>query len=281
MLGVLVITGEKGLRDLVKKITLPGRASYPVNIYLLGEGEDALLIDTGYRETAREVVEQAAGGRISRILITHYHPDHSQAGEAIARETGAEIFAHPEEIPTIKQWFEETEVKTVADGEIIKFAGGEIQVLGTPGHTRGHLAYFWKEEKILFSGDLVVGGSTTWVGPPDGDVRDYLASLDRLKGLEIAQIFPGHGQEIRHPRKKIATLIRHRHMREQQILVHLKRAELTIPELVQEIYPILEERFRLPALLTVAGHLHKLESEGKVEMVPGEENRYRFLGSGD
>ena len=70
-------------------------------------------------------------------------------------------------------------------------------------------------------------------------------------------------------------------MREQQILVHLKRAELTIPELVQEIYPILEERFRLPALLTVAGHLHKLESEGKVEMIPGEENRYRFLGSGD
>jgi glyoxylase-like metal-dependent hydrolase (beta-lactamase superfamily II) len=270
------MTVEKKLSNQVKMITLPGKASYPVNIYLLGEGKDALLIDTGYRETAREVVERAAGGRLSRILITHYHPDHAQAGEAIARETGAEIFAHPEEIPTIKNWFENTEVKTVTEGETIEFSGGEIQVLGTPGHTRGHLAFFWKEEKILFSGDLVVGGSTTWVGPPDGDVRDYLASLERLREMEIARIFPGHGREIRNTRKKINTLIRHRHMREEQILVHLKRAELTIPELVKEVYPMLEERFRLPALLTVAGHLHKLESEGKVEAVSEGETRYRI-----
>ncbi|MDD5222550.1 MAG: MBL fold metallo-hydrolase [bacterium] len=267
---------EKKLPNQVKRITLPGKAHYPVNIYLLGEGKDALLIDTGYRETAREVTAQAAGGRISRILISHYHPDHSQAGEAIARETGAEIFAHPEEIPTVKNWFEGTEVKTLTDGEIIEFSGGELQVLGTPGHTRGHLAFFWKEEKILFSGDLVVGGSTTWVGPPDGDGRDYLASLERLQELEIAQILPGHGQEIRHPRKKIATLIRHRHMREEQILACLKKAELSLSELVREIYPVLEERFRLPALLTAAGYLNKLEHEGKVEAVSGDEIHYKI-----
>ena len=264
------------MSDLVKKITLPGKASYPVNIYLLGEGKDALLIDTGYRETAREVVEKVAGGRISRILISHYHPDHAQAGEAIARETGAEIFAHPEEIPTIGHWFEATEIKTLTDGEILEFPGGRLQVLGTPGHTRGHLAFYWKEEKTLFSGDLVVGGSTTWVGPPDGDVRDYLASLESLREMEIARILPGHGQEIRHARKKITTLIRHRQIREQQILSHLQNAELSIPELVKEIYPVLEERFRLPALLTVAGHLHKLEHEGKVEAVSEGEVHYKI-----
>lgn len=270
------MTVEKRLSNQVKMITLPGKASYPVNIYLLGEGGDAVLIDTGYRETAREVVERAAGGRISRILISHYHPDHSQAGEAIARETGAEIFAHPEEIPTISHWFEAAEIKNLAEGEIIEFPGGRLRVLGTPGHTRGHLAFFWEEEKVLFSGDLVVGGSSTWVGPPDGDVRDYLASLESLREMEIARILPGHGQEIRHARKKITTLIRHRQIREQQILSHLQNVELSIPELVKEIYPVLEERFRLPALLTMAGHLQKLEHEGRVEAVSDGETRYKI-----
>jgi len=269
------------MADRIEMVTLPGKAGYHVNIYLIRGKEGSLMVDTGYQETSGQVLEMIRFREVKRILLTHSHPDHSDAAGILAARTGAELLVHRLEAQMIKEWFGGTKVISLEDGEPAGIDGAEIKAVHTPGHSPGHLSFYLEEERVLFSGDLVVGESTSWVGPPDGDIGKYLDSLQRLRGMKISRIFPGHGPEIGQPREKIDALIRHRNMRERQILSHLRRGISSVREMVDEIYPVLDERFRIAARLTIIGHLIKLEREGKVIRVAGEDERYQLLPGSD
>lgn len=265
------------MANRIEKITLPGKAGYHVNIYLVRGRHGAVLVDTGYQDTAAEVLEMIVPASVEKILLTHYHPDHSDAAGILAAGTGAEIHAHRLEVPMIEERYRGIKVTALEDSDQVGIAGALFRVVHTPGHSPGHAVFLRGEEKVLFSGDLVVGENTTWVGPPDGDIGEYLASLERIRRLDIVRICPGHGPDIEQPMPKITSLIRHRNLRERQVLSRLRRGDSTIDEIVAEIYPVLDERFRIAAHLTIAGHLIKLEREGRVVRLSGREERYQLV----
>ena len=265
----------------VKKITLAGKAGYPVNIYLVNSGTSLIMIDTGYQGSEAQVLRSVGTKKVEKILLTHYHPDHSEAAGELASQTGAKVYAHRAEIEALENRWGGVKVVPIEDGEDVGGEGVELVAIATPGHTKGHLAFLLREGRILFSGDLVVGDSTTWVGPPDGDVGDYLDSLLRLQKMEIAKIYPGHGPEIIEPGEKLVALIRHRKMREEQIINQLRKGAQSLLDLIAEIYPVLDQKLWVVARLTIIGHLIKLEKEGKVVMVPGKEDRYQLLSGSD
>jgi len=146
--------------------------------------------------------------------------------------------------------------------------GHPIVAIHSPGHTRGHLCFWLPEQKILFSGDNVLGKGTTWIGPPDGNIRDYLRSLEQLEQLPIEKIAPGHGPWIDNPKERIAFIRQHRLEREAQILSLMKAQpsrQASIAALAEAIYQDTIPAFIVPfAERTVEAHLQKLEEDGKV-----------------
>jgi glyoxylase-like metal-dependent hydrolase (beta-lactamase superfamily II) len=153
---------------------------------------------------------------------------------------------------------------TLRDGDVIEVGGAAIECVYTPGHLSNHLCFALREEKALFTGDHVMGWSTTVVAPPDGDMGDYLHSLRKLLTREDAVYWPTHGGPIRDPKPFLSAYIQHRLEREAQVLGALKDGIETVPALVERIYLGLEERLKPAASLTVLAHLIHLAREGRV-----------------
>ncbi len=235
------------------------------NTYLVGIDEIAVVdpgpVDLDHTET----VVGCGGDRIRWIVCTHSHPDHAPGAAALADRTGARVVGFG-----AREGFAPD--TTLGDGETLRGTEFTLRALHTPGHASDHLCLVLEQERLLFSGDHVMEGSTVVVPPPDGDMAAYLASLRRLRAITPAlrRIAPGHGHVIEDPAATLDAYIAHRLAREGQILDVVGSAgQATIGEIVAKCYPGLDEALRPVAARSVWAHLRKLESEGTIAMAAG------------
>ncbi|UCD83979.1 MAG: MBL fold metallo-hydrolase [Deltaproteobacteria bacterium] len=255
----------------VPSVTLP--TFYTTNSYLVGKSE-VTLIDPGSSkeesiETTLSYLKGLSGARLTKIIITHRHPDHIQGASAMKDATGAEIGIYESDARFLANQPGAPPIDlTLKDGDIIDLDSLKLEVIHTPGHASGHICLYLPDEQILFSGDLIVGIGTVIISPPDGDMKAYLDSLKRLGDYDIKAICPGHGPLITDAPAKIQEYIDHRLMRERRVIESLEGGEKTVRELVKEIYTDVDPQLHSLAERSVTAHLIKLETEGKVSRHP-------------
>ena len=244
--------------------------------YLAGEDE-VVAIDPGPNLPAHvEAIVAAVGARkLVAIACTHTHRDHSPAAKALKAATGAPIIGcAPLALETVGPRadasfdFDYAPDKVLTDGEAIEVDGEPLVAVTTPGHTSNHLCFAYRG--ALFTGDHVMGWSTTVVVPPDGDMGDYMLSLDKLRNRDDAVYYPAHGPAVTNPQQLVRGMIGHRMQRERQILKRLDAGDRTILEIVAAAYPALDPRLVPAAGGSVMAHLMDLERRGMVEGHKGE-----------
>ncbi len=250
------------------------------NSYLVGEGAVA-LIDPGPDDPAHLAALLAAlapGERISHILVTHAHRDHSALAPAAAAATGAPVLAFGDALAGRSPQMAALAARerprggegadrafrpdvALADGAVIEGSltdggGWQITALHTPGHFGNHLCFAWGDQ--IFSGDHVMGWSSSVVAPPDGDMAAYMASLDRLAAAGAARLWPGHGDPVTDPASRIASLAAHRRSRSAAILARLADGPATATELAAAIYTETPPALLPAAALNTFAHLIEL-----------------------
>jgi glyoxylase-like metal-dependent hydrolase (beta-lactamase superfamily II) len=234
------------------------------NQYVVGRSGAAVVIDVALSSGSNldGVIEQAeamGASRIDKILLTHIHSDHCGGAVALKRRTGAKIGIHRS-----RSGYLGGEDFQYSDGQRIPFSGGELEVLHTPGHESGHCCFYESTDRVLFSGDHIMGFGTSVIRPPDGNMTDYLRSLERLLEIDISLILPGHGPLVGKPEAKIREYIEHRLMRERQVIDALGAGRETIPAITEMIYVDVAGPLKNVAEFSVEAHLIKLIGEGKV-----------------
>jgi glyoxylase-like metal-dependent hydrolase (beta-lactamase superfamily II) len=240
----------------IRSITAPNPGPFTLDgtrTYLLGE---TAVIDPGpiIDSHIQSIID--AMPKLRTILITHRHGDHAPAAVPLKQATGAKIFA-PEGV------LEDSQVdRRLADGESIDIEGNRLEVIATPGHTQEHVCFF-SEDHDLFSGDTILGFGTTAVFPPDGSMRDYIASLHLLRARSPRRIQPAHGPTRDDAIALIDEYIEHRLEREQQVIDAIRSGATTIPKMREAIYRQLDPRLRGAAEIQITAHLIKLIEEGK------------------
>lgn len=241
--------------------------------YIIGAGQTVAVIDPGPDEPAHiaALVAAVEGLAVSHIVITHTHRDHSPAAPALKAATGAQIIGCVplvliDDGPRSDAGFDETYAPdhVLNDGEQISGPDWTLTAMYTPGHTSNHLCYTLEQEKALFTGDHVMGWSTTVVAPPDGDMADYMASLRKLLGHEHRIYYPTHGEPVTDPQRFVRGLITHRKQRENQILKLLNDAPRSIPNMVAVMYAKVDSRLHPAAGRSVLAHLIDLRARGIV-----------------
>ena len=271
---------EVRLSPLVSRVLAPNPGPFTfkgTGVYVVGAGQSVAVIDPGpalpgHIENLKRIL---AARRVSHILVTHTHRDHSPAAAVLKSWSGAKTYGVPlasrmaphasgegkvdeahdhDFVPTV----------TVRDGMRVQGEGFTLECVATPGHTANHICYALPQERALFSGDHVMGWSTSVIAPPDGDMGQYLASLEKLKARGDHILYPTHGSPIAKPQEWLGQLIAHRHGREEQILAALKTGPLSIFELVEKLYSTLDPVLHPAAAQQVAAHLAHLKARGKV-----------------
>lgn len=255
--------------------------------YFVGDG-DVVVIDPGPAlETHVEALLRAVEGEsVEAVLITHTHADHSPAAAALCAATGAPTYGygpHPVVPSTDTNDGDLTEEHgdldfvpdvAVRHGDVLALLGGTFHCLHTPGHISNHVCYSWREGDALFSGDHVMGWSTSVISPPEGRVADYFASLRLLLDRDEHVYYPTHGPPITDPRPYVRQLIQHREGRERQIVDLLTEAPRTVPELVAVMYADVRPELHEPAGRSVTAHLIALVDVGVV-VGPSADGTYR------
>jgi glyoxylase-like metal-dependent hydrolase (beta-lactamase superfamily II) len=259
--------------------------------YIIGRGKVAIL-DPGpadERHTAA-LLDAVRGETVTHIVITHTHRDHSPGAASIKAATGAPSYGEGPHRPARPLFIGETKRLDaggdtnfvpdyrIADGDMIAGDGWALEAIATPGHTANHMAFALRGTDVLFSGDHVMGWSTSIVAPPDGAMSDYMASLDRLAARPETVYLAGHGDVIRDAPDLVARYIAHRRGREASILHHLGNGEADIPSLVRAIYVGLDPRLMGAAGLSTLAHLEDLTARGLVatDGAPSIAGRYRL-----
>jgi glyoxylase-like metal-dependent hydrolase (beta-lactamase superfamily II) len=243
------------------------------NQYVVGK-ESVVVIDVALSADSNldgiiEQVEAMGAKKIDKILITHIHSDHCAGAVALKKRSGAKLGIHRS-----RKGYLGGEDFQYDDNDRIAFGGGELHVLHTPGHESGHCCFYEGGDRVLFSGDNILGYGTAVIHPPDGNMTDYLQSLERLLGFDISLILPGHGPLIGKPEAKIREYIKHRMEREQQVLAALRSGRQTIGDITQLIYKDMSAALQRVAEFSVQAHLEKLMHEGRVK---SESGRYLLL----
>ncbi|MHB8667976.1 MAG: MBL fold metallo-hydrolase [Burkholderiales bacterium] len=256
----------------LRRITAPnpGFMTGPgTNTYILGAGGDVAVIDPGPAIDAHvDAVIKAAGARIRWILVTHTHLDHSPAAAMLQARTGAELLGMPPP-PLERQDQSFRPSRVPVHGERLELAGCALRVIHAPGHASNQLCYLLEDEKLLFTGDHVMQGSTVVINPPDGDMRVYLDSLRQLQGEDIAWFAPGHGFLMDKPQEVIERLLLHRLARENKVLSAVRAAgSAALEQLVPVVYDDVSARLHPVAGRSLLAHLLKLKDEGRVEQTP-------------
>ena len=250
----------------------PGTMTGPgTNTYLVGSGGEWAVIDPGpASERQLRAILAAAPGAIRRILVTHTHPDHSPGALALQSATRAELIGRTSPEPRWQDPRFQPDRQPV-DGERLSLGAAlTLRVVHTPGHASNHLCYLLEEERLLFTGDHVIQGSTVVIDPPDGDMRAYLASLNRLLGEALHGLAPGHGRLVPQPHDAVRALIRHRLRREAKVLAVLHdSAPATLASLVVRAYDDVPARLHPLAERSLLAHLLKLEAEGLAHQLNG------------
>lgn len=238
--------------------------------YLIGT-RDVAVIDPGPDLPDHlDALLAAIGGRpVTAILCTHTHRDHSPASRALKAATGAPIvgcapLALDDDGPRADAAFDRDYApdRVLADGERIAGEGWTLAAVATPGHTSNHLCFALEESGALFTGDHVMGWSTSVVAPPDGDMGAYLASLDKLLGREDRVYYPAHGDPVERPQRFVRGMMAHRKQREGQILRLLDAKIGAIPTMVEKMYVGLDPRLTGAAARSVLAHLLDLQNRG-------------------
>jgi glyoxylase-like metal-dependent hydrolase (beta-lactamase superfamily II) len=249
------------LTPMVRRVLAPnpGVMTGPgTNTYLVGIDE-VIVIDPGIEDAGHlEAIVGCGGDRIRWILCTHTHPDHSPGAAALKKRTGAEVLAFDSRDGLVVD-------TPIGDGFRIEATEFRLRAVHTPGHASNHLCYLLEEEQLLFSGDHIMQGSTVVIAPPDGDMAAYLESLQRIRGLRLRSIAPGHGHLIDNPDEVIDEYVTHRLGREQQVIGALDAGDRKADEIVARLYVGLVDELVPRAKQSVHAHLRKLAAEGRVE----------------
>ncbi len=254
----------------------PGPFTYVgTGVYIIGHGEVA-VIDPGPEDATHfEALKHAlAGETITHVLVTHGHSDHSPLAQPLAEWAGCLTYAKNAGVPTAKGELGSADdlgfmpdVK-IADGDTFSGPGWTIDVIETPGHTINHICYGLREENACFTGDHIMGWSTTVVAPPDGNMSDYMRSLEKVRSMEFETLWPTHGEAVR-GKAFVNTFITeyaaHRRQREASILAQLQRGETHIPAMVAIMYADVEKRLHPAAAMSVLGHMLDLIARGLVK----------------
>ncbi len=236
-------------------------------------GRALAVIDPGPDDPAhvRALIDALAGETVSHIVITHTHLDHSPAAPALKAATGALIvgcapLALSDDGPRADAGFDASYApdQVLADGDSIRGPDWTLTAVHTPGHTSNHLCFALEQEKALFTGDHVMGWSTTVVAPPDGDMADYMASLQKLLARDDAVYHPTHGEPVTEPQRFVKHLLAHRRQREAQVLRAIGEGLVTIPAMVAAMYAQVDKRLHPAAGRSVLAHLIDLERRGQV-----------------
>ncbi len=251
------------LSPLVRRIVAdnPSHMTGPgTNTYLVGIDEVA-VVDPGPDSKAHTdaIVGGAMRERIRWIVLTHTHPDHAPGATRLARATGAEILAFSKREKSVKV------DRALADGDTIDGTEFRLEVLHTPGHAPNHLCFHLEEERMLFTGDTILGGMYSVVSPSTGgDMAQYLATLERLRRMRLRTIAPGHGELIEEPRARIDEYLKHRRDRERQVLTLVRKGPTRVGDIVATLYRETPEPLLPVAAKQVYSHLKKLRDDGKV-----------------
>lgn len=266
--------------------------------YIIGRGEVAVIDPGPISDSHRDALIAALEGeRVVAILITHCHSDHSPMAAWLKEYSGAPTIAYgPHAIS--EGWVEDDtpdepdeeekaaaaeaeaagEAKVeetldyafdpdvrVADGEIAASGDGwTIRAIHTPGHTSNHMAYWLEEQRALFTGDHMMGWSTTVITPPDGDMRDYLDSLQKVKDLDPAVLWPTHGAPVTDGKTFVDAFVQHRLDREAGVLAAVRAGTTMIPDIVKQLYVDVDKKLYKAAGRSVLAHLIKLVEDGEV-----------------
>ena len=263
------------LGPLVRRLLAPNPSHFTftgTQTHIVGRDELA-VIDPGpdIPEHVAAILEATEGERIVAIVCTHTHRDHSPAARALKAATGAPIvgcrpLALADEGPRADASFDwdYRPDRVLADGDVLSGDGWTLEAVATPGHTSNHLCFALSEANALFSGDHVMGWSTTIVSPPDGDMAAYMASLAKLLEREERIYYPAHGPAIEEPRKLVRGLLLHRRQREAQILAQLELGIERVPAMVANMYAGVDPALHPAAERSVLAHLLDLEARGRV-----------------
>jgi glyoxylase-like metal-dependent hydrolase (beta-lactamase superfamily II) len=243
--------------------------------YVIGQGRVAVL-DPGPDDPDHvdALLQDLCAEHVEAIVVTHTHRDHSPGARLLAARTGAPIVGcaphraaralSEAEAPRLDASADRAHApdRIMVDGDAVAGPGWTLVAVETPGHTMNHLAFALPEQQALFSGDHVMAWSTTIVAPPDGAMRAYMESLDKLRGRDETVYFPGHGGPVREPARFLRGLAGHRRQREAAIRSRLGAGDTRIAEIVAAIYQGLDPRLRGAAALSVFAHLEDLVSRG-------------------
>ena len=263
------------MEPLVRRLLAPNPSPFTytgTETYIVGKGEVA-VIDPGpdLPEHVDAILAATQGERVTAILCTHTHRDHSPASRALQVATGAPIVgcapltlddAGPRADAAFDADYRPDRV--LSDGACVAGPGWTLEAVATPGHTSNHLCFGLRESGALFSGDHIMGWSTTVVSPPDGDMAAYMASLDKLLGRPDRIYYPAHGDPVHEPQRFVRAVAAHRRARERQILDLLQLEAQAIPAMVAAMYRGIDPRLHGAAGRSVLAHLIDLEARDRV-----------------
>jgi len=254
----------------------PGPFTYTgTGVYIIGAAKDVAVIDPGpalpeHRAALDKALE---GRRVSHVLMTHHHIDHSPLAIPLARDHGCKVYGYglqirpPEGGEVRLEAGDDLSFKPdveIRGGDVVEGDGWTIDAIHTPGHTSNHMCFGLREENTLFSGDHIMGWSTSVVSPPDGHMGDYLDSLERIKARNFDRIWPTHGPCIDNVDEFVGAYINHRLARETQIMGALNDGLTGIMDIVAKLYADVDKRLHPAAAHSVLSHLIHMRETGRV-----------------
>ena len=251
------------ISPLIRRVTAGNASVFTgpgTNTYLIGN-EEVTVLDPGPAMDSHIDAITSAKGKIKQIVVTHTHPDHSP---------GVKLLQERMDVPAYGMLTETSKGqdrsfnpdKILKDGDTFEETEFTLKVVHTPGHASNHLCYILEEEEFIFTGDHIMNGSTVVIGPPDGNMKQYLDSLEKLKQFKLSKIAPGHGEVLDSPHEVAEWIINHRLQREGKVAEALKEATKGNPEsLVARVYDDVDSSLFPIAKASLLAHLIKLEED--------------------